>query len=319
MRLTNKIKNFFQRTPIQRQPTQIYIRPKVTVFVNEKKQTNVRVEVEEEFQEKQENPLEGYLIRKEPYYEAIAKEKKLFETSFKSKLPLMLKGPTGCGKTRFIEHMAYELEKPLITVSCQEDLTASDLCGRILLNENGTYWQDGPLALAARYGGICYLDEVVEARNDSMVLIHSLTDHRRILPIDKTGETIKAHEDFMLVISYNPHYQSSLKEMKPSTRQRFIAMDFDYPQAEVEAKIVQKESGLDYDKSKELVEFGRRTRLMKGNGVVEGASTRLLVYAGQLMQEGIDKYQAIENAIISPITDEQSVSQSLISAMRDVF
>lgn len=263
--------------------------------------------------------LEDYLITKEPFYQPLNGEVGLFETAFKEKLPFMFKGPTGCGKTRFIEHMAYKLGKPLITVSCQEDLSASDLVGRYLLNENGSYWQDGPLAMAVRQGAICYLDEIVEARNDAMVLIHSLTDHRRVLPIDKTGELVRAHDDFMLVVSYNPHYQSALKQMKQSTRQRFLAMDFDYPAPDLETKIVAKESGVDSGRAKKLVDLGQKIRGLKGTSLTEGASTRLLIYAGKLMASGVETTKAIETAMASPLTDEADVYQTITGMAKDYF
>lgn len=286
----------------------VEVNPKVTVYVNDEKQNDVRVEVDSETI-KTENSLDDYSIKNEPYYVSLNGEKEMFTHAAANRLPVMLKGPTGCGKTRFVEHMAYQLKRPLITVNCQEDLSASDLAGRILLNDSGTYWQDGPLAKAARHGGICYLDEVIEARNDAMVLIHSLTDHRRILPIDKTGEVIKAHPDFMLVVSYNPHYQSALKDMKQSTRQRFIALEFDYPERGHEIEILQKESGIDKETAIKLVDFGKAVRNMKSKGLAEGASTRLLTYAGKLIKSGVKPIIAVEGAIIDPITDEQDLQK----------
>lgn len=287
----------------------VEISPKVTVYVNNEKQKDVRVEVDNPVAPHQETSLDSYLVGKEPFYISLNGEKEMFTHAAANKLPVMLKGPTGCGKTRFLEHMAYQLKRPLITVNCQEDLSASDLAGRILLNEDGTYWQDGPLAKAARHGGICYLDEVIEARNDAMVLIHSLTDHRRILPIDKTGEVIQAHPDFMLVVSYNPHYQSALKDMKQSTRQRFVALEFDYPQKDHEVEILQKESGIDRETATKLVDFGQAVRNMKKDGLAEGASTRLLVNAGKLIKSGVGPIVAVEGAIIDPITDEQDLQK----------
>src|SRR5512147_3107245 len=189
--------------------------------------------------------MEQYRVKKEPYYRAVADEVSLFEAAYSVRMPMMLKGPTGCGKTRFVEYMAWKLNKPLITVACNEDMTASDLVGRYLLDANGTRWIDGPLTQAARHGAICYLDEIVEARQDTTVVIHPLTDHRRTLPLDKKGELVEAHPDFQMVISYNPGYQSLLKDLKQSTKQRFTAFDFDYPDAQLEAKIVAKETGMD--------------------------------------------------------------------------
>jgi len=290
----------------------VYLTPKIDVYVNGESQPDIKVEIKDAGLEEKIDSLAEYRLSKEPFYLTQNGESKLFQTAFEQKLPFMLKGPTGCGKTRFVEHMAYHLGKPLITVSCQEDLSASDLTGRIMLNQRGTYWQDGPLALAARYGGLCYLDEVVEARNDVMVLIHSLTDHRRILPIDKTGEVIKAHDDFMLVVSYNPNYQSALKGMKESTRQRFLALDFDYPSRELEIDVVKKESYISHSDAAKLVDFGRCLRQMKDKGLKEGASTRLLIYAGQLMHSGVDQYTAIKSAIASPLTDEPDIYKSIM-------
>jgi len=294
----------------------IYLKPTINVTVNGEPQSDIKVEIEGSLEEKI-DPMSNYRIKTEPYYASQNGEAKLFKTAFEQKLPFMLKGPTGCGKTRFVEHMAYKLDKPLVTVSCQEDLSASDLTGRIMLNQSGTYWQDGPLALAARHGGVCYLDEVVEARNDVMVLIHSLTDHRRILPIDKTGEVIKAHNDFMLVVSYNPTYQSALKSMKESTRQRFLALDFDYPNRDLEIDIVENESYVSKSDAAKLVDFGRCIRKMKDKGLKEGASTRLLIYAGQLIHSGVEKYRAIESAIASPLTDEPDIYKSIMDLAKD--
>src|SRR5919109_1039576 len=223
--------------------------------------------------------IEKYLIKKEPYYLNIKDEAAIFETAFQSKLPVMLKGPTGCGKTRFVEAMAYRLGRPLVTVACHEDLSATDLVGRFLLEGDQTVWHDGPLTTAVRHGAICYLDEVVEARKDTIVLIHPLTDHRRRLPIEKRGTILEAPDDFMLVVSYNPGYQSILKDLKQSTRQRFIAIDFDYPPPEMESEIVAREGGIDEGTARDLVLIGQKVRNLRGHGLEEGVSTRLLIYA----------------------------------------
>jgi nitric oxide reductase NorQ protein len=298
---------------------EVRLDPKITVYVNDKEQKDVKVTVEPNVPEEKKNPVEKYCVVKEPYYLSINGEKELFASAFQNKLPVMLKGPTGCGKTRFVENMAYNLKLPLITVNCQEDTSAADLAGRILLNEKGAYWQDGPLALAARHGGICYLDEVIEARSDAMVLIHSLTDHRRILPIDKTGEVIDAHPNFMLVVSYNPHYQSSIKDMKQSTRQRFMAMEFGYPEYDKEVEIVSKESGIESGLARKLVKFGGKLREMKGSGLKEGASTRLLIYAGKLIKSGIKQKDAVEKAVVYPITDEPDIQGTLRELINEYF
>jgi nitric oxide reductase NorQ protein len=234
----------------------------------------------------------------------------------------MVKGPTGCGKSRFIEYMAWRLGKPLITVACNEDMTAADLVGRYLLDADGTRWLDGPLTTAARIGAICYLDEIVEARQDTTVVIHPLTDHRRALPLDKKGEVVRAHEDFQLVISYNPGYQSLMKDLKQSTKQRFVGMDFDYAPADLEARIVSEETGIDTDAAKRLkrlVQVGEAARNLKGHGLDEGISTRLLVYAASLMRKGIDAKDAARMALVRPITDDADIRDTLDSAIDAVF
>ena len=231
--------------------------------------------------------IEQYKISEEPYYEPVGDEIELYTSAYDVRMPMMIKGPTGCGKSRFIEHMAWKLGKPLITVACNEDMTASDLVGRFLLDKDGTKWQDGPLTTAARIGAICYLDEIVEARQDTTVVIHPLTDHRRSLPLDKKGELIQAHPDFQLVISYNPGYQSLMKDLKQSTKQRFGGMDFDYPEEKTEINIVAKESGVDAATAEKLVHIAHRARNLKGHGLDEGISTRLLVYSGQLIVQGV--------------------------------
>ncbi|MCL5956068.1 MAG: CbbQ/NirQ/NorQ/GpvN family protein, partial [Gammaproteobacteria bacterium] len=232
--------------------------------------------------------LTEYRIKKAPYYRATGDETELYEAAYSVRMPMMLKGPTGCGKTRFVEYMAYKLGKPLITVACNEDMTASDLVGRFLLDPQGTRWQDGPLTLAARLGAICYLDEVVEARQDTTVVIHPLTDNRRVLPLEKKGELVQAHPDFQLVISYNPGYQSLMKDLKQSTKQRFGALDFNYPDHEIEAEIVSHETGVNKEVADKLVSIAERARNLKGHGLDEGISTRMLVYAGSLINKGVE-------------------------------
>ncbi|MBK7000614.1 MAG: CbbQ/NirQ/NorQ/GpvN family protein [Rhodoferax sp.] len=246
-----------------------------------------------------------------PFYQPQGNEIALFEAAYAARLPVMVKGPTGCGKSRFIEHMAHRLGKPLITVACNEDMTASDLVGRFLLDAGGTRWQDGPLTVAARTGAICYLDEIVEARQDTTVVIHPLTDHRRQLPLDKKGETVHAHPDFLLVISYNPGYQSLLKDLKPSTKQRFAAFEFDYPAPELEAQIVSTETGLDDGRAAQLVQIAQAARRLKGHGLTEGISTRLLVYAALLIRQGVAPVDACRMALVRPITDDADIRQTL--------
>jgi nitric oxide reductase NorQ protein len=231
----------------------------------------------------------------------------------------MIKGPTGCGKSRFVEYMAFRLKKPLITVACNEDMTASDLIGRFLLSAEGTEWQDGPLTTAARIGAICYLDEVVEARQDTTVVIHPLTDHRRVLPLDKKGELLAAHRDFQLVISYNPGYQSLMKDLKTSTRQRFCALEFGYPQEELERRIIAEETGLEEDMAARLVNIAHRARALKGHGLDEGISTRLLVYAGQLIKSGVEPMAACEMALVTPLSDDDDIRSTLKSALELVL
>ncbi|MGE0129479.1 MAG: CbbQ/NirQ/NorQ/GpvN family protein [Blastocatellales bacterium] len=258
-----------------------------------------------------EQSIEKYRVTREPYYLNIKDEVALFETAYKAKLPVMLKGPTGCGKTRFVEAMAYRMGRPLVTVACHEDLSATDLVGRYLLEGDDTVWHDGPLTTAVRHGAICYLDEVVEARKDTIVLIHPLTDDRRILPVEKLGQLLNAPDDFMLVISYNPGYQSVLKDLKQSTRQRFLSLEFDYPPAEAEMRIVAHEGGVNEPTARDLVKIGEKVRNLKGHGLEEGVSTRLLVYAGQLIARGVDPVTACEVAIASPITDDPELQRSI--------
>jgi nitric oxide reductase NorQ protein len=254
-----------------------------------------------------------------PFYQAQHREVEWFQAAYAARLPVMIKGPTGCGKSRLVEHMAHRLGRELLTVSCNEDMTASDLIGRFLLDANGTRWIDGPLTTAARTGAICYLDEVVEARQDTTVVIHALTDHRRTLTLDKTGEKIQAHPDFQLVISYNPGYQSLTKDLKPSTKQRFVALDLDYPEAALESQIVQGETGIGADRADALVRIAGMARALKGHGLVEGVSTRLLVYAAQLMLQGVGAREAARLALAYPITDDADVRSSLEHAIDAVF
>jgi nitric oxide reductase NorQ protein len=263
--------------------------------------------------------IDQYKVHKEPYYCPVHDEVTLYEAAYGARMPVMLKGPTGCGKSRFVEYMAYKLGKPLITVACNEDMTASDLVGRFLLDKEGTKWQDGPLTTAARIGAICYLDEVVEARQDTTVVIHPLTDHRRNLPLDKKGELIEAHPDFQLVISYNPGYQSLMKDLKQSTKQRFAALDFDYPEADTEAEIVAHETGVDKDTAGKLVQIAHRARNLKGHGLDEGISTRLLVYAGQLIGKGVDPISACSMTLVRPLTDDPDMRDTLDAAVNTFF
>ena len=260
-----------------------------------------------------------YTIQHEPFYQATGREVELYQAAYRSRLPVMVKGPTGCGKSRFVEHMAWKLGKPLITVACNEDMTASDLVGRYLLEANGTRWLDGPLTTAARIGAICYLDEIVEARQDTTVVIHPLTDHRRTLPLDKKGELVNAHPDFQLVISYNPGYQSLMKDLKQSTKQRFVAFDFDYPSAELESSILQQEASVDAAMADKLVKIAHTARNLKGHGLDEGISTRLLVYAANLMRDGIDAGDACRMALVSPITDDADIRSTLNHAIDAIF
>ena len=278
--------------------------------------------------------IEEYVIDQQPYYRDVGDEIQLFEAAYRQQLPVLLKGPTGCGKTRFIEFMAWRLSQPLtvvkkgrksqpatdglngsqiplITIACHEDLTASDLVGRYLLEPEGTRWMDGPLTKAVKAGGICYLDEVVEARKDTTVLIHPLTDHRRVLPIDKRGQIVEANSQFLLVISYNPGYQSALKDLKHSTRQRFIAIEFDYPPKEIEADIIQTESGCSVEQAQALSKLGEKVRNLREHGLQEGASTRLLIYAGKLMSQGIAARRACQVAVGWALTDDHEIQKSV--------
>ena len=285
--------------------------------------------------------IEEYVLREEPFYLSVADEIEIFEAAYKERIPLLFKGPTGCGKTRFVEYMAYRLGQPvtmlkpkagkkspsnggnssipLVTVACHEDLTASDLVGRYLLEGDATVWIDGPLTRAVKTGGICYLDEVVEARKDTTVLIHPLTDHRRILPVEKRGELLEAHDQFLLVISYNPGYQSALKDLKHSTRQRFVAIDFDYPPRAVEQEVIAHESGCSPDVAKELAKLGEKCRNLREHGLQEGASTRLLIYAGRLIKMGISARRACQVAVVSALTDDTDVQRSVEEVVFSIF
>jgi nitric oxide reductase NorQ protein len=253
-----------------------------------------------------------------PYYLPFANEIDVFRACHERRLPVMLKGPTGCGKTRFVEHMAHLLGRPLVTVACHDDLSASDLTGRYLIQGNDTVWADGPLTTAVRTGAICYLDEVVESRQDTLVVIHPVTDDRRLLPIEKTGELLTAAPGFQLVVSYNPGYQHALKDLKPSTRQRFVTLEFDYPAPEREAEIVAHESGVSAAQAAALVELARRVRRLRDQGLAEGPGTRLLVSAARLIASGIPTDDACRAALAGPLTDDpdlQSAIDDLVAAM----
>jgi nitric oxide reductase NorQ protein len=251
-----------------------------------------------------------------PFYQDQHNEVEIFEHAYNNQLPLLIKGPTGCGKTRFVQHMAAKLGRPLYTVACHDDLTAADLVGRHLIGDGETYWQDGPLTKAVREGAICYLDEVVEARKDTTVVLHPLSDDRRILPIDRTGEVLSAPPEFMLVVSYNPGYQNLLKGMKPSTRQRFVSMRFDYPDVETERNIIQQETGLDQQISTQLIELAHSLRVLKDHDLEESASTRLLVYAATLIKSGLDPIEACRSAIVEPLTDEEETVAALMEVVK---
>jgi nitric oxide reductase NorQ protein len=262
---------------------------------------------------------EEYFVEQQPYYEPVGKEIEVFEAAYRNQLPVLLKGPTGCGKTRFMEFMAWRLKRPLITVSCHDDLTASDLVGRYLITAGETVWVDGPLARAVRAGSICYLDEIVEARKDTTVVIHPLCDDRRVLPMEKLGELLQAPPEFCMAISYNPGYQSVLKDLKQSTRQRFVALEFDYPSAELERKIIEKETGIGEGDARQLVKFAHMTRNLKGSGLDEGASTRLLVHAAKLIVVGIDPVGACSGAISQALTDDAEMLQAVNELSASVF
>ncbi len=278
-----------------------------------------------------EHVIEEFVLTSEPFYVPVSDEVEIFEASYSQRIPVLLKGPTGCGKTRFVEYMAWRLGKPLtvikkrekegpaaegvslplVTVACHEDLTASDLVGRYLLEGDETKWIDGPLSRAVKVGAICYLDEVVEARKDTTVLIHPLTDHRRMLPVEKRGQVLEAHENFLLVISYNPGYQSALKDLKHSTRQRFISIEFNYPPRDLEKKVIQHESGVTEEIAAELAKLGEKIRHLKEHGLQEGASTRLLIYAGKLIAKGVAPRRACQVALVWTLTDDPEVQRSI--------
>jgi len=259
--------------------------------------------------------LDAHRIAAEPFYRPVGDEIAVYEAAWVDRLPVMLKGPTGCGKTRFVEHMAWRLGRPLVTVAAHEDMTAADLAGRFLLAPEGTVWHDGPLTLAVRHGAICYLDEIVEARQDTTVVIHPLTDARRVLPLDKRNELVAAHPDFQLVVSYNPGYQSAVKDLKESTKQRFVAIDFDYPEAAIEAEIVAREAGVEAALAARLVDIAGRSRNLKGHGLDEGASTRMLIHAGRLVRGGVGIEAAVRSGIVLPITDDREVRAALTAAI----
>ena len=289
--------------------------------------------------------IEEYHLTEEPYYLPIGDEVELFEAAYAQKIPVIFKGPTGCGKTRFVEYMSYRLGQPLtrvsqrgsgqdgngsgdlpdrdhlplVTIACHEDLTASDLVGRYLLEGDQTVWIDGPLTRAVKVGGICYLDEIVEARKDTTVLIHPLTDHRRILPVEKRGELLEAAEGFLLVLSYNPGYQSALKDLKHSTRQRFISVEFNYPPRDIEAEIIAHESGVDEDVALQLAKLGEKIRNLKEHGLAEGASTRLLIYAGQMISHGIAPRRACQVAVNWAVTDDFNIQRSIEELTTSIF
>lgn len=259
----------------------------------------------------QTDKMAGYRITTEPYFRAIGDEVETFEAAHRLRLPMLLKGPTGCGKTRFVEYMAWRLGLPLIQIACNEDTSASDLLGRFLLDKDGTYWADGPLTLAVRHGAICYLDEIVEARQDATVVIHPLTDERRLLLLDRIGEALQAPPQFQLVISYNPGYQSELKRLKPSMRQRFVALDFDYPSADHETIVVATEGGIDQSLAARLVDIAHRSRELKGFGLDEGLSTRMLIRAAKLMRDGLPPLSACRLALSTPASDDIEICTAL--------
>lgn len=289
-------------------------------------------------QEYTERNIEEFYVADEPFYVPTSDEIEIFESAYRQRVPILLKGPTGTGKTRFVEHMAWRMTEslsppksksassngsgqklPLITVACHEDLTASDLVGRYLLDADGTRWIDGPLTRAVKSGGICYLDEIVEARKDTTVIIHPLTDHRRSLTIDKLGTVINAADGFLLVVSYNPGYQNALKDLKHSTRQRFVALEFDFPDEETEAQIIAHESGCDLDTAERLARLGLKIRNLREHGLEEGASTRMLIYAGRLIKEGVSHRRACQVSVTWGITDDPQVQRSIDEVVTSIF
>jgi nitric oxide reductase NorQ protein len=255
-----------------------------------------------------------------PFYLPIRDEVELFEAAYEQRIPVLLKGPTGCGKTRFVEHMAWRLSaEPLVTVSCHDDMTSSDLVGRYLLAADGTTWLDGPLTQAVRSGAICYLDEIVEARKDTTVILHALTDHRRLLPVERLGTTIAAHPDFLLVVSYNPGYQASVKDLKPSTRQRFLAIEFGYPPADLEAQIIAHESGIGQASAEQLAFLAARLRNLDEAEIIDGPSTRLLIYVGALVARGIAPRRACDAALVQAVSDDRDVQAAIRQVVDAVF
>lgn len=263
--------------------------------------------------------IDQFRIPQEPFYAEVGGEVGLFTIAAQSRMPVLLKGPTGCGKTRFVQHMAYRLGRPLITVACHEDLTASDLVGRYLLKGNETVWIDGPLTMGVKHGAIVYLDEIVEARKDTTVIIHPLSDDRRLLPLEKKGQVIRAVDEFLLVISYNPGYQSVLKDLKQSTKQRFMAIEFAYPPREIEVRVIEKEAGVDQDTAQKLVKLGEKVRNLRNHGLEEGVSTRLLIYAAQLIRQGVPAARACEAAVTKPITDDPDMQRSIQELVKAIF
>ena len=254
-----------------------------------------------------------------PFYQPAKNECELFELAWRNQLPLLIKGPTGCGKTRFVSYMAVRLNLPLYTVACHDDLTASDLVGRHLIGDGETVWNDGPLTRAVREGGICYLDEVVEARKDTTVVLHPVADDRRILPIDRTGELVKAPPSFMLVVSYNPGYQNFLKGMKPSTRQRFVSMSFDFPAPDLEEQILIGETNIELMTAKRLVSIANAFRSLRDHDLEEVASTRLLVYAATLIKDGCDPVEACNASLVETLTDDPETAEALTEVIKATF
>jgi len=254
-----------------------------------------------------------------PFYRPQGEEIALFEHASRASLPVLIKGPTGCGKTRFVRHMAARLGRPVYTVACHDDLTAADLVGRHLIGDSGTYWSDGPLTRAVREGAICYLDEIVEARKDTTVVLHPLSDDRRILPIERTGEILHASPDFMLVVSYNPGYQNLLKGMKPSTRQRFVAMSFDFPEPELEVEILLGETGIERGVAEQLVQLAGSLRALKDHDLEEAASTRLLIYAATLVNDGLSLKAACRATLVEPLTDDEDTVSALLEVVNATF
>jgi nitric oxide reductase NorQ protein len=284
--------------------------------------------------------VEEYTVAEEPFYAPLSDEIDIFTAAYQQRLPILLKGPTGVGKTRFVEYMAWKLSQPLsvvqdgtkapasnsgenaiplVTVACHEDMTASDLIGRYLLDADGTRWVDGPLTRAVKVGGICYLDEIVEARKDTTVIIHPLTDHRRMLTIDKLGQVVEAADGFLMVVSYNPGYQNALKDLKHSTRQRFVALEFDFPPPEVEMEIIKHEADVDSELAEQLAKLGDKIRNLRDHGLAEGASTRVLIYAARLIKQGVAPRRACQVAVTWGITDDEQMQRSVDEVVTTIF